>query len=67
MKAGTRLTDHSSEEYQAGLRDGRLKSLELAVVELTGDMKRMKQLVFALYGAIGLLSFLPEAIEFMGR
>ena len=61
------MTDHSSDEYQAGLRDGRLKSLETAVVELTNDMKRMKQLVFALYGAIGLLSFLPEAIEFMGR
>ena len=67
MKAGTRLTDHNSDEYQAGLRDGKLKSLETAVVELTNDMKRMKQLVFALYGAIGLLSFLPEAIEFMGR
>lgn len=55
--------DKNSDEYQQGLRDGRMASLEDAVRELAVDMKRMKQLVFSLYGAIALVAFIPELME----
>jgi len=57
------MTDHNSEAYQEGLRDGRIVSVELAVKELRTDMAAMKKLLFALYGAIGLGAFLPTAIQ----
>ena len=59
------MTDTNSEEYQQGVRDGRMISLEAAVTELSIDMKRMKQLVFSLYGAIALVAFIPELLELL--
>ena len=46
--------------YAAGLRDGKINSLELAVHELTQDMNRLKMSIYALYGAIALVTLLPE-------
>ena len=57
--------DKNSEDYQQGLRDGRMTSLEAAVAELTIDMRRLKQLVFSLYGAIALVAFIPELLEIL--
>ena len=57
------MTDHNSEAYQEGLRDGRLLTLEKTVAELTVDMKAMKKLLAYLYGAIALGAFLPTVIQ----
>ena len=55
-------TDHS---YEMGVRDGKISSLESAVSELTIDVKKMKVMMWMLYGAIGLVQFLPELREFL--
>ena len=57
--------DKNSHDYEMGLRDGRIQSLEIAVSELTIDMRKMKILMWMLYGAIGLVQFLPELREFL--
>ena len=68
------VEDH---EYQMGLRDGKIKSLEKAVSELTNDLKSFKQLyandsakwrmaIGMLYGAIALVQFLPEIRQLFG-
>ena len=49
-----------NEAYTTGLRDGKIKSLEAAVHELTQDMNRLKMSIYALYGAIALVTLLPE-------
>ncbi len=63
-----------SDEYEAGRRDGKLSSLEKAVAELTDDvktlrhdhdaeLKTLKAALWALYGAIALVQFLPDVLE----
>jgi len=47
-------------EYEDGLREGRLKSLEKSVTELTTDVSKLKVAIWMLYGAIALVSFLPD-------
>jgi len=47
-------------EYEDGLREGRLKSLEKSVTELTTDVRSLKVAIWMLYGAIALVSFLPD-------
>ena len=49
----------TSEDYQAGLRDGKLQSLEVAVTILTTDVAKLKLYTYTLYGAIGLIQLLP--------
>ena len=57
--------DKNSHDYEMGLRDGRIKSLEIVVGELAIDVKKMKLMLWALYGAIGLVQFLPELKDFL--
>ena len=57
------MTNMQSEDYQAGLRDGRLESLESTVRELTREMSIIKKSMWMLYGAIGLVGILPKIIE----
>ena len=47
-------------EYDDGLREGRLSSLERTVHELTADVSKLKVAIWMLYGAIALVSFLPD-------
>lgn len=47
-------------EYEDGLREGRLKSLEKAVSTLTSELNNIKIAIWMLYGAIALVSFLPD-------
>jgi len=47
-------------DYEEGLRDGKIRSLEKVVSELTTDMNRLKLAIYALYGAIALVQILPE-------
>jgi hypothetical protein len=47
-------------EYEDGLREGRLKSLERSVTELSADVSKLKVAIWMLYGAIALVSFLPD-------
>lgn len=52
--------------YEEGLRDGKIKSLEKAVVDLTVDVNRLKLAIYALYGAIALVQLLPELRGILG-
>ena len=60
MEKGTKMS-----EYEDGLREGRLKSLEKAVSTLTEDLNKLKISIWMLYGAIALVSFLPDLKEFL--
>ena len=46
-------------DYEAGLRDGKLVSLERAVNTLTADVSKIKMATYSLYGPIALLQILP--------
>jgi len=52
--------DDKGHEYENGLRDGRLASLEHTVSEIADDFKKIKVMIYMLYGAIALVQFLPE-------
>jgi hypothetical protein len=47
-------------DYENGLRDGRLISLEKSVTGLTEDLSKLKIMIYMLYGAIALVQFLPD-------
>ena len=53
-------------DYAAGLRDGKIESMEAAVRELTQDVNRLKLAIYALYGAIALVQLLPELKGMLG-
>ena len=55
-----------SHDYEAGLRDGKLLSMEKAVRELTIDVNRLKLAIYALYGAIALVQLLPQLKGLLG-
>lgn len=55
-----------NDEYEAGLRDGKIKSLESIVASLTLDVKRLSMATYALYGAIALVQILPEIRGMIG-
>lgn len=59
------MGDHS-EDYEQGLRDGRLKSLERAVASISEDLDKLKRALWLLYGALGLVGVLPEILEMIG-
>ena len=52
------MSEHGP-EYEQGLRDGRLKSLEEIVKELSSDVRTLKAAIWALYGALALVNLLP--------
>lgn len=59
------MTDHNN-EYDAGVRDGKIASLEAMVLALTRDVSELKRLVYLLYGAIAVVQFLiPLAKTFV--
>lgn len=58
------MTGH---EYEEGLREGRLVSLESAVSHLTKDVNTLKAAIWMLYGAIALMQFLPELEHYVGK
>ena len=47
-------------DYENGVRDGRLSSLEKSVSEIADDFKKIKVMIYMLYGAIALVQLLPE-------
>lgn len=53
----------SENDFEAGVREGRIKSLEFSVQALTDDVNVLKKSVWLLYGAIGLVTFLPAIRE----
>jgi hypothetical protein len=53
----------SENDFEAGVREGRIKSLEFSVKSLTDDVNVLKKSVWLLYGAIGLVTFLPAIRE----
>jgi len=55
---------HSSNErhhdYEMGLRDGKINSLERSVNQIAADLAKFKVALYMLYGAIALVQFLPD-------
>ena len=51
------MTGH---DFEDGVREGRLRSLENAVKLLTRDVSKLKAAIWMLYGAIALIQILPE-------
>lgn len=51
------MADH---DYEAGVRDGKIASLESTVKVLAIDLNKIKVAIYMLYGAIALVQFLPH-------
>jgi len=49
----------SSHDYEMGLRDGKINSLESSVGKIAEDLAKFKVAIYMLYGAIALTQFLP--------
>lgn len=54
-------------DYEDGIREGRLKSLEDSVSLLTKDVNTLKAAIWMLYGAIALVQFLPQLGEYLDK
>lgn len=52
-----------SHDYEAGLRDGKINSLESTVDKLTRDVAILNKAVYLLYGAIALVQFILPLME----
>ena len=50
---------NTSHDYEMGLRDGKIVSLERAVAKISDDMAKFKIALYMLYGAIAMVQFLP--------
>jgi len=48
-----------SHDYEMGLRDGKIASLESSVVKISEDLAKFKVAIYMLYGAIAMVQFLP--------
>ena len=59
------MTEKQNDDYDNGVRDGRLTSLEATARETTEDLKKIKVMIYMLYGAIALVQFLPELRGFI--
>lgn len=62
------MTDNNH-DFEAGLREGRLASLEAIVRELTQDVKELKRAQWILIGALAALQAFPlirDAIQSQG-
>ena len=53
-------------DYEQGLRDGRLASLEEITKQHTAEIDTLKKAVWLLYGAIALVGVLPTLLELVG-
>lgn len=59
------MTPDPNHDYENGLRDGKIRSLEDAVSEIANDFKKLKVAIYMLYGAIALVQFLPDLKGFL--
>ena len=50
-------------DYEAGVRDGKIQSLENTVEKLTRDVGMLNKAVYLLYGAIAIVQFLLPFLE----
>ena len=55
----------TNHDYENGVRDGRINSLEATARETTEDLKKIKIMIWMLYGAIALVQFLPDLRGFL--
>ena len=60
------MESDKSHDYEMGLRDGKIASLESAVTKISEDLGKFKLSLYMLYGAIAMVQFLP-VIEGMIR
>lgn len=56
---------NTNHEYEMGLRDGKIESLEKAVGKISEDLNKFKIAIYMLYGAIFLVQFLPSLRGFL--
>ena len=59
------MANEHNHDYENGVRDGRLESLERTVREISDDFKKIKIMIWMLYGAIALVQFLPDLKGFV--
>ena len=52
-------------DYEDGLRDGKIISLEKGLKQVQTDLAKFKIAIYMLYGAIALVQFLPELRTFL--
>jgi len=52
-------TKGGGHDYEMGLRDGKIASLESSVNKIAEDLGKFKIAIYMLYGAIALTQFLP--------
>lgn len=51
---------NTNHDYEMGVRDGKIESLQKSVEGLIVDMAKMKVALWMLYGAIAMVQFLPS-------
>ena len=59
--------DQKDRDYEMGLRDGKIASLEAAVTKIAEDMAKFRVAVYMLYGAIAMVQFLPTIERMLHR
>jgi hypothetical protein len=60
------MDNNNNHDYEMGLRDGKIASLEASVTKIAEDMSKFRIALYMLYGAIAMVQFLPT-IEGMLR
>lgn len=60
---GEILVVKEDHDYDAGFRDGRIKSLEKTVEILSRDVDILNKAVYLLYGAIAIVQFILPMLE----
>ena len=61
------MEEKGSHDYEMGLRDGKIASLEATVSKIAEDLGKFKISIYMLYGAIALMQFLPTIEGFLHR
>ena len=46
-------------DYQMGVRDGKIASLEKTVEQIAADLNKFRIAMYMLYGAIAMVQFMP--------
>jgi hypothetical protein len=59
--------NNQSHDYEMGLRDGKIASLESSVAKIAEDLAKFKVAIYMLYGAIALMQFLPTLERVLNR
>ena len=54
------MEEKGNHDYEMGLRDGKIASLESSVSKIADDLAKFKVAIYMLYGAIALMQFLPS-------